>query len=79
LGLWLMHQRLLPGELSEWYRSVVLRPLFFCLPIVGLSWWSMPTDMNRLSIVAWLGVTSLLTIMSMLLTVRFKGVMLPKL
>jgi len=74
LGLWLMHKRLLPGELHEWYRIVVLRPLLFCLPIVGLSWWSMPTDMNRLSIAAWIGVTSLLTILSLLVPLRFKGV-----
>ena len=72
LGLWLMHRRLLIGELLDWYRIVVLRPLLTCFLIVGLSWWLMPTDMSRWSIAAWLGVTSLLAILSLLVFDRFK-------
>ena len=74
LGLWLMHRRLLPGELLAWFRIVVLRPLLCSLPIVGLSWWSMPTDMSRWAIAAWLGGTSLLAILSFSVSVRFKDV-----
>ena len=58
LGLWLMHKRLLPGELSIWYRSVIILPLLICLPLVVLSRWAMPVAISRVSIVIWLGVIS---------------------
>ena len=74
LGLWLMHRRLLPGELHTWYRIVVFRPLLTCLLIVGLSWWVMPTAMSRWSIGVWLGGTSFLAILSLLVLERFKAV-----
>lgn len=74
LGLWLMHRRLLPGELHTWYRVVVLRPLLICFMIVGLSWWLMPPDMIRWSIAVWLSVTSLLAVLSLLVFEKFKAV-----
>lgn len=73
LGLWLMHKRLLPGEFVFWYRTVVLPPLLCSLPIVGLSWWLIPSGLNSWSSAAWLGITSLLVIMSTLLCVNFKS------
>lgn len=38
LGLWLMHKRLLRGELVSWCRAVILPPLLVTLPLVALSW-----------------------------------------
>jgi O-antigen/teichoic acid export membrane protein len=73
LGLWLMHKRLLPGEFFLWYRIVALPPLSCSLPIVGLSWWLIPSGLNSWSNAAWLGITSLLVIMSTLLFVNFKS------
>jgi hypothetical protein len=64
LGLWLMHKRLLSGEFVLWYRTVVLPPLLCSLPIVGLSCWLIPSGLKTWSIVAWLGITSLLVIVS---------------
>ncbi|HYC50275.1 MAG TPA: lipopolysaccharide biosynthesis protein, partial [Gemmatimonadaceae bacterium] len=34
MELWLMHRRLLPGDLKRWYTSVLLPPLAVALPIV---------------------------------------------
>jgi len=72
LGLWLMHQRLLPGEIMTWYRTVFFPPLLCSLPIVGLSWWLMPSDLGRWPIAFWLGVTSLLVILSLLVFAKLK-------
>ncbi len=66
LGLWLMHKRLLSGEFVLWYRTVVLPPLLYTSPIVALSWWLIPSDLKTWSIVAWLGVTGLLVLMSLI-------------
>lgn len=76
LGLWLMHNRLLPGELALWYRTVVLPPLLYTLPVVALSWWLIPADLKTWSIVAWLAVTSLLVLISLvtLMNVRKSSV-----
>ena len=59
LGLWLMHRRLLPGELGAWYRAVLLPPLALTLPLVGLAWWAMPRDLGRWSSLAWVGATGI--------------------
>jgi len=67
LGLWLMHRRLLPGELKFWWRTVLIPPFLCCVPIVGVSRLAMPSDLGRWSIAVWLGVTSLLVMMSLLL------------
>ena len=72
LGLWLMHRRLLPGELAAWYHIVLLRPLIFCFPIVGLSRWLMPSEMSRVSTIVWLGVTSISTLIILSVFTRFK-------
>jgi O-antigen/teichoic acid export membrane protein len=62
LGLWLMHRRLLQGELWIWYRSVLLPPLLCSVPLVGLSWWLIPPGLSNMASVAWLAVTSLLVL-----------------
>jgi O-antigen/teichoic acid export membrane protein len=71
LGLWLMHRRLLPGELNEWYRTVLLMPLIFCLPIIGLSWWLMPAAMSRWSAAGWLTTTCMLMAFSICFFSKF--------
>jgi len=57
LGLWLMHKRLLIGDLLSWYRSVLLPPLLVSFPLVGLSFWLMPHDLNRWACLGWVGAT----------------------
>jgi O-antigen/teichoic acid export membrane protein len=59
LGLWLMHRRLLVGELPEWYRVVLLPPLLLTLPLAGLSRWTMPPDLGRWASLGWVGATGL--------------------
>ena len=68
LGLWLMHRRLLPGEYLPWLGSVVLPPLAWSAPIVGLSWWLMPPQLPAWARVLWLAVTGLLAVAGPLLT-----------
>lgn len=67
LGLWLMHKRLLVGELIGWYRSVVFPPLLVSFPLAGLSCWLMPQGLNRVSSLGWIGVTGLVVIAVMVL------------
>ena len=62
IGLWLMHRRLLVGELLEWYRVVLLPPLVLALPLVGLSWWAMPRDLGRWASLGWVGATGFVVI-----------------
>jgi hypothetical protein len=59
LGLWLMHRRLLTGDLVRWYLAVVMPPLFCGLPIVGASWWMMPMGLTRWWSLGWLFLTGL--------------------
>jgi hypothetical protein len=62
LGLWLMHRRLLVGELPKWYRVVLVPPLVLTLPLVGLSWWAMPSDLGRWASLGWVGATGFVVI-----------------
>ncbi len=66
LGLWLMHRRLLPGEMMKWYRAVVGPPLLVALPIVGLSRWLKPAGLGRWSVAAWIAATAFLAAASLL-------------
>jgi O-antigen/teichoic acid export membrane protein len=58
IGLWLMHRRLLVGEMLAWYRVVLLPPLVLTLPVVGLSWWAMPKDLGRWTGLGWVAATA---------------------
>ncbi len=62
LGLLLMHRRLLVGELSSWYRSVLLTPVLASLALISLSWWGMPDDLNRWASLSWVGATASIAI-----------------
>jgi O-antigen/teichoic acid export membrane protein len=62
IGLWLMHRRLLVGEMVAWYRVVLLPPLVLTLPVVGLSWWAMPNDLGRWTSLGWVGATGCVVI-----------------
>jgi O-antigen/teichoic acid export membrane protein len=57
LGLWLMHRKLLIGELTAWYRAVALPPAAASAVVAGLSWWLMPHGLGRWSGLLWAGVT----------------------
>jgi O-antigen/teichoic acid export membrane protein len=59
LGLWLMHRRLLVGQLLHWYRVVVLPPVVLALPLVALSRWAMPQGLGRWTSLGWVGATGL--------------------
>jgi O-antigen/teichoic acid export membrane protein len=67
LGLWLMHKRLLAGELLQWYRTVILQPLLLCLPIVVLSWLLLPGELKRLPAAIWIGITGVLEMIVLLM------------
>lgn len=56
--LWLMHRRLLVGELMQWYRSVLVLPLLTGLPLICLSGWLMPTDLGRWMRFGWIAATA---------------------
>lgn len=62
LGLWLMHRRLLHGELLAWYRSVLLPPFLIGLPLVCLSRWLMPHGLNKWASLCWIGATGVVVI-----------------
>lgn len=68
LGLWLMHRRLLPGRLFAWYRTVLLPPVLVSLAITVLSRCVLPATLGRIAMLAWVCVTGLLVLTSLLLT-----------
>lgn len=57
IGLWLMHRRLLVGELWKWYRCVLIYPLSLSLTLAILSRLIMPDGLARWSVLIWLGAT----------------------
>lgn len=57
IELWLMHRRLLVGDLMEWYRLVLLPPLLLTFPVTALSWWAMPSALGRWLVMLWFAVT----------------------
>jgi len=68
IELWLMHRRLLVGQLMAWYRSVVAPPLLVTLPIVAISWWLLPGHPSRWTGLTWGALTGLLAVgMSLLI------------
>jgi O-antigen/teichoic acid export membrane protein len=62
IGLWLMHKRLLRGELALWCRSVILPPLLLTLPLVAASWFLQPQGLGRWANAIWFGVTGLVVV-----------------
>jgi O-antigen/teichoic acid export membrane protein len=60
LGLWLMHRRLLKGDLLRWYRSVLTIPLLTAGPLAAAAGWLMPAELDRWSGLAWAAATALL-------------------
>lgn len=69
IELWLMHRRLLVGELAAWYRSVLVPPLMLTVPVVGVSWWLVPQHLGRWSGLGWSGATGMIVIALTLLFV----------
>jgi O-antigen/teichoic acid export membrane protein len=61
LGLWLMHRRLLVGDLLHWYRSVLALPMFTVLPLTALSAWLMPKGQGWAVDVVWIVLTAILS------------------
>jgi O-antigen/teichoic acid export membrane protein len=62
LGLWLMHRRLLAGDLLRWYRTVLLPPLAIAGPLIALSGWLLPPGLGRWTALAWVAATAVLAI-----------------
>ena len=67
LELWLMHRQLLMGELFNWYRTVLWRPLLASLPLVALSWWLLPGGLNRWLGLGWIAATGLAAVAASML------------
>lgn len=72
LGLWLMHKRLLKGELLTWYRSVILAPLLISIPIAFIFSLFEPQEMNRLNTFFWILITGIIVITSSFLFLFLK-------
>lgn len=66
IGLWLMHRRLLVGEMFAWYRVVLLPPLLLTLLVAGLSRWAMPKDLGRWTSLGWVAATGCVVVACML-------------
>ena len=73
IGLWLMHKRLLRGELASWYRAVILPPALLALPLVGASWFLQPEGLGRWANAIWLGVTGLVVVAGAIFSVTAKS------
>lgn len=73
IELWLMHRRLLIGELGAWYRSVLAAPLLLTVPVVGLSRWLIPQHVGRWTGLGWSAATGMVALALTLLFV-FCGV-----
>lgn len=59
VGIWLMHRRLLTGDLLTWYRSTVFPPLLVSVPLVAIARWVIPMDLNRWISLALIGATGI--------------------
>lgn len=66
LELWIMHKRLLRGELALWYRSALVLPVLITLPLAGVSRWLLPHAIGRLGNLCWIGVTGLSAVAAIL-------------
>jgi O-antigen/teichoic acid export membrane protein len=66
LELWIMHRRMLKGELLAWYRSILGLPLLITIPLASLSWWLMPYGLHRWGNLAWIGTTGVLVMAAIL-------------
>jgi O-antigen/teichoic acid export membrane protein len=73
IGLWLMHKRLLRGELASWCRSVILPPLLLTLPLIGASWFLQPQGLGRWANAIWLGGTGLVVVAGAVFSVTPKS------
>lgn len=62
LGLWLMHRRLLRGELMRWYRTVLVGPIVISAPLIMASVWLMPSDLDRWSGLIWVAITGMVAL-----------------
>lgn len=60
LGLWLMHKRILVGQLGMWYKKVILIPLSISLPITMLSNLFAPYFQNSWIIIFQIGFTAII-------------------
>lgn len=66
----LMHKRLLPGELWDWYLRDVVPPLIAATAISVLLRWVTPQDSSALLRLAWLCTVSVLTLCSAAVAAR---------
>jgi O-antigen/teichoic acid export membrane protein len=73
IGLWLMHRRLLRGELASWCRAVILPPVLLALPLVGASWFLQPHGLGRWASAIWVCVTGLVVVAGAISSVTAKS------
>jgi O-antigen/teichoic acid export membrane protein len=53
-GTFLMHRRMLRGELLRWYRSDFIPPAFASLAVAGIAAALMPSGLSKLAELAWM-------------------------
>ena len=54
LGLWLMHKKLLIGELFIWFKKVIIHPIVIALPITYLSAILKPANVSAFESFTWI-------------------------
>lgn len=64
IGLWLMHRRILKGELARWYRTVVFPPILISLPITYVSFLLKPLSFGRFENLIWILITGIILVLS---------------
>ncbi len=68
LGLYLMHRKLLTGELFRWYLTVLIPPLLLALPFSYITHILKPDYLNRVETFMWFGVSGLILVIIITLT-----------
>lgn len=66
-----MYQKILIGEMWQWYWNDVLRPLIFSAAIVIFLYWVMPADLERFSKFAWILSAGLLALVTSILSANY--------
>jgi len=73
LGLWLMHKKLLIGELFTWYKKVIFHPIVIALPISYLSTILKPMKISAIGSATWILITIIILLATQFLVFYLKN------